>query len=744
MAGTKRDYTQYLQSTRKVNISDLLAQQAKHNAPRSEDNDHRLSQSTTSRYRPYHQETAGWHPSAPTPAPVPAAPTFTQTVSMQTAPASTPAQAASQVNYAAPYAANHQSSAAVPQYHMSLPYAAMSARAPHSAAALSSQVSPYAAMTASVPAFSAPAPGAVPTPVPSPAAQATPTQFAAAPAHDIPAPPWADDESYAASWDNMPPPPDSYSTTDWDDFAPPLAAASAPQPSAKPQPGAQPLALQPLAPQPIAQAQGVTTLSEVKVTPQTAPAPSVAATSAPAAESQVVSRPQTVPETEPQAQSAVATQAVSQPGAQTVPQPAGAGLQRAEVRRSVQPSADAAPAAAQSGFLKPTPVCDDMPDFAALLALPKQFYQELVAKFTQEGVADPAQVALEATTMHPEAAAKTERAAADRATTDRAAASAATEKGAAPAVRLNSQLLAAADSTGDSDGWHAAKSADDIEINGDFKGWPGALLYQGNFEERMRSIWSAQGLELVSIEDKQYQKLCVLKAGGYQFKVSAFYKDYGAISFVQSSGVGSKASLALAALEDYVGFDIRDLPDLTTLSDEDKAQIKKAVKARNKKKKRKSLSERNSDLKLTSAAMAAQVVSEGKVDVEALAAAGKGKLLTVAERVKLVLKSFDPSFKVTEEEPKPYNFRFTVLKPELYDFMVRVYYKKDEVISSIFIKTSEAMEALANSAECLMLLEQIKEALTQSLVGTGTKILVKPRSAKVNDKHVLEVTYVQF
>ena len=66
-------------------------------------------------------------------------------------------------------------------------------------------------------------------------------------------------------------------------------------------------------------------------------------------------------------------------------------------------------------------------------------------------------------------------------------------------------------------------------------------------------------------------------------------------------------------------------------------KIKKEVRARNKKKKRKTLSERNSDLKLTSAATAAQVVNYGQVDVEALAAAGKGKLMTVAERVQLVL-----------------------------------------------------------------------------------------------------------
>ena len=417
------------------------------------------------------------------------------------------------------------------------------------------------------------------------------------------------------------------------------------------------------------------------------------------------------------------------------------GYQRPDIQRNVKRASDETPP--KAGFLKPTPACDDMPDFEAVLALPKLFYQELVAKFTQEGVADPSQAAREATTMHPELAEKAAASAAE------AAVAAASAK---PEVRFNAQLLAArtenaasAESAADgNDGWHAAKSADDIEIKGDFKGWPGALLYQGNFEERMRGIWAAQGLELVSIEDKQFQKLCVLKAGGYQFKLSAFYKDYGAISYVQSSAVGSKASLARAALEDYVGFDIRNLPDLTTLSNEEKAQIKKEVRARNKKKKRKTLSERNSDLKLTSAATAAQVVNYGQVDVEALAAAGKGKLMTVAERVQLVLKSFDPLFKVTQGEVKPFNLRFDVEKPGHYNFDVRVYHKKDETISSIFVKPSEELEALPNSVECLMLLEQIKEALTQSLVGTSIKILVKPRSAKVNENHVLEVAYVQF
>ena len=66
MTGTKRDYTQYLQSTRKVNISDLIAQQAQHNAPRAHADEYRSSQPTTSRYRPYHQEVAGYQPPAPT------------------------------------------------------------------------------------------------------------------------------------------------------------------------------------------------------------------------------------------------------------------------------------------------------------------------------------------------------------------------------------------------------------------------------------------------------------------------------------------------------------------------------------------------------------------------------------------------------------------------------------------------------------------------------------------------------
>lgn len=727
MTGTKRDYTQYLQSTRKVNISDLIAQQAQHNAPRAHADEYRSSQPTTSRYRPYHQEVAGYQPPAPTRAP------------------------ALQQGYTGAYAGNGaqaQAHSAAPQPHMVSPYAAMSAH------------HPTHAFSATTVARAAPVSAPNPAPAPNfapPAAPAAPAPHQFAP--DIPAPPWADDESYAASWDNMPPPPESFGTTDWDDVAPmPFAPRNQSVLSASP-----------VAPQPIAQTQAVTTLSEVKLAAPAAqvaasaaqvaaPATSLAAptaqSSAPTAQPQASSSasiaarapaaslaPQATPQASAQLQSATPPQVAAIVGAQAGAKVVASGYQRPDIQRNVKHASDEA--APKAGFLKPTPACDDMPDFEAVLALPKLFYQELVAKFTQEGVADPAQAAREATTMHPELAEKAAASAAE------AAVAAASAK---PEVRFNAQLLAArtenaasAESAGDdNDGWHAAKSADDIEIKGDFKGWPGALLYQGNFEERMRGIWAAQGLELVSIEDKQFQKLCVLKAGGYQFKLSAFYKDYGAISYVQSSAVGSKASLARAALEDYVGFDIRNLPDLTTLTDEEKAQIKKEVRARNKKKKRKTLSERNADLKLASAATAAQVVNYGQVDVEALAAAGKGKLMTVVERVQLVLKSFDPLFKVTQGEVKPFNLRFDVEKPGHYNFEVRVYHKKDETISSIFVKSSEELEALPNSVECLMLLEQVKEALMQSLVGTSIKILIKPRSAKVNENHVLEVAYVQF
>ena len=827
MTGTKRDYTQYLQSTRKVDISGLLTQQAQHSAPRSNADASRLNQAAPSRYRPYHQEAAGFQSQAPAPAPTQAAPQqgYSSPYAAMSAHHSN-STAVGQGTQASPYAtlsARHPSSTALGQGTQASPYAAMSARpssstvvgqgpqaspyaamsAHHSSstavgqgtqaspyAAISAhhssstavgqgtQASPYAAMSARHSISTAVGQGTQATlsarhsnstavgqgsqaspyaahhpafPIPAPAPNLVPNRLAPAPqqgALDIPAPPWADDDSYDAAWDSMPPPPESYASEGWDDLDPmPFAPGSHP---AQPKPVAQPVA-----PQPITQTQAVTTLSEVKIA---APAVQVAApaaqVAAPAAQVAASAAHSQVPSSAPVAARAPAAslapkaQAPSQFQSAAQPQVAAtvavgtkagakvvaSGYQRPDIQRNVKRAA--AEAAPKSGFLKPTPACDDMPDFEAVLALPKLFYQELVAKFTQEGVADPAQAAREATTMHPEFAEMTAPAAA-----------AAAAPAAQPEVRFNAQLLAAttqAAADGDNDGWHAAKSADDIELNGDFKGWPGALLYQGNFEERMRGLWAAQGLELVSIEDKQFQKLCVLKAGGYQFKLSAFYKDSGAISYVQSSAVGTKAILARNTLEDYVGFDIRNLPDLTTLTDEEKAQIKKEVRARSKRKKSKTLSERNANLKLTSAKTAAQVVNFGQVDVEALAAAGKGKLMTVTERVELVLKSFDPLFKVTQEEPKPYNFRFAVAKPEHYDFAVRVYHKKDETISSIFVQPSEAMEALPNSVECLMLLEQIKEALTQSLVGTSTKVLIKPRSAKVNDNHVLEVAYVQF
>ena len=443
MTGTKRDYTQYLQSTRKVNISDLIAQQAQHNAPRAHADEYRSSQPTTSRYRPYHQEVAGYQPPAPTRAP------------------------ALQQGYTGAYAGNGaqaQAHSAAPQQHMVSPYAAMSA--PHPPLAFSATTVARAAPVSAPNPAPAPAPASAPNFAPRAAASAAPAPHQFAP--DIPAPPWADDESYAASWDNMPPPPESFGATDWDDVAPmPFAPGNQSVPSASP-----------VAPQPIAQTQAVTTLSEVKLS---APATSVAAptaqSSAPTAQPKASSSaslaarapaaalaPQVAPRASAQLQSAtppqVATAAVgSQAGAKVV----ASGYQRPDIQRNVKRASDETPP--KAGFLKPTPACDDMPDFEAVLALPKLFYQELVAKFTQEGVADPAQAAREATTMHPELA---EKAAASAAEAAVAAAPAASAK---PEVLFNAQLLAArtenaasAESAADgNDGWHAAKSADGID-----------------------------------------------------------------------------------------------------------------------------------------------------------------------------------------------------------------------------------------------------------------------------------------
>ena len=228
MTGTKRDYTQYLQSTRKVNISDLIAQQAQHNAPRAHADEYRSSQPTTSRYRPYHQEVAGYQPPAPTRAP------------------------ALQQGYTGAYAGNGaqaQAHSAAPQQHMVSPYAAMSA--PHPTLAFSATTVARAAPVSAPNPAPAPAPASAPNFAPRAAASAAPHQFAP----DIPAPPWADDEGYAASWDNMPPPPESFG-----------APGNQSVPSASP-----------VAPQPIAQTQAVTTLSEVKLA---APATSVAAPTA--------------------------------------------------------------------------------------------------------------------------------------------------------------------------------------------------------------------------------------------------------------------------------------------------------------------------------------------------------------------------------------------------------------------------------------------------------------------------------
>ena len=366
----------------------------------------------------------------------------------------------------------------------------------------------------------------------------------------------------------------------------------------------------------------------------------------------------------------------------------------------------------------------DMPDFATLLALPKQFYLELVAQYRREGVADPEQAALEATTMRPARA---------LGCGEPVALAREAEMPASPPAPAAGQQL---------DGWQVAASADDIAFDEKYaQGWPGAVRFAGNFEERVQELFTALGLEVVSIEDKSYQKLCTLRAGAYKFKLSVFYKESGVISYVQSSGTGAKAQSAVRTMGDFVGFDIRNLPRLDELSDEQIAQLKQELNSKSKRRKRKTLAERNAELKLASTEEAARVVQEGAVNVEALAAEGKGQLLSVRERLELIVRSFDPKLQLKECDPCQYAFRFELCLPQAFSARLRISYRQTELISSVFLRLADESAAAVEYEE---LLAQIKDACVTSLVGTPTRLLVKPHSAKVNAEHVLQVQLVQF
>ena len=212
--------------------------------------------------------------------------------------------------------------------------------------------------------------------------------------------------------------------------------------------------------------------------------------------------------------------------------------------------------------------------------------------------------------------------------------------------------------------------------------------------ELMREL----GIEVLAIEDYPYEKLCTLRFGQYQFRLVVLHDDAGSIVHVHCFGIGTKASQARDAMERLVGLNLNNLPPL------------------------------NADRLMSSS----QALSE-------IAINSKGQVMNVGERVAMILHSFDPAFEINELEPKQFNQAFEVVKPNHFEFLIRIYHKKDQRISSVFARLSEESEARPGSECYFPLIEEIKRACAISMIGTGVQILVAPNSAKVNSKHILEV-----
>lgn len=206
---------------------------------------------------------------------------------------------------------------------------------------------------------------------------------------------------------------------------------------------------------------------------------------------------------------------------------------------------------------------------------------------------------------------------------------------------------------------------------------------------------------VLAIEDYPYEKLCTLRLGQYQFRIVVLHDEAGIIVHVQNFGVGTQAKYAREAMETMIGSNIKGSP---------------------------AFSSGNSGLG-----------NPTEQKLRDLADTGKAQILTLAERFALIVHSFDPSFVISDGELGKFNIEFHVSKPNEFDFLVRVYHKKDKLISSVFARLSEESEARRGSEIYFPLIEQIKRACATSLIGTGLQILIKPNSARVNADHILEV-----
>lgn len=372
---------------------------------------------------------------------------------------------------------------------------------------------------------------------------------------------------------------------------------------------------------------------------------------------------------------------------------------------------------------------DDGFDFEAVLALPQQLYLDMVEHFRKQGNPDPEAAAVAFTTMHPEPTAPTAPGAA-----------------AAPSDPVKSVKSVKSGALSEEYSFEPVGGVTqaDLDAVAD-SGWAGAARFKGNFEERMRALMAEIGVEVLAVEDRQYQKLCTLLADNKKFKLSVFYKVTGKISYVQTSGLGAKAQQALTVMQDFQGCNIRKLPESAAELSAVKDELQKKSSSMNRGKgsargSKRSLVGRNANLKLTSAEEAQQVVKVGKVDLEALAAAGKGELLTLPDRIELIVHDFDRALVVKQDQAGQYHQRFHITHPSGYEFWLRISFKQTQIISSVFLKLPE--EGLCDVH--LQLLDEIKQACAVSLLNTQLLLLIKPHSAKCNEEHVLTYTEVKY
>ena len=795
MAGTKRDYSQYLPSTRKVNIAELLAQSASHitaqqkrpngytpidraalqasfegaSAPQAPAPAH-----SSGAYQPYHQvgaqsdpsraasyaaaarsyhaapHTAPWAEEVPPPEPPPPydrAGAYEQVGSYDQAapypdfsdiPAPTWDDAVAPFN---PYD--------YPEYGAPAPYPAqppLGAPAPHQVAP--HQVVPHQVTPQSSGAGAA---GVVMTPFDALLPQRTPRPSGGAPAH-----PQSAARAAGPRWEQPP---------RTKPVSAPLSAPVAPQPGA---------------PQPIGAKSTGTAAAGAFMTPFGTPLPQGAqrpSVGAAAAKTQPACSDAVPPWGWDVGQQAHASNARAQPAAPQARGMAASGAvpptfggaahhdqsvvgddlppweqpARSQPSTAATGSKSSAPTASFAAAAAQTPQAqaqaqpkmqrqvppqasfdDDGFDFEAVLALPQQLYLDMVEHFRKQGNPDPEAAAVAFTTMHPEPTAPTAPGAA-----------AAPSKPVKSVKSVKSAQLGASSEEYSFEPVGGVTQADLDAVAG--SGWAGAARFKGNFEERMRALMAEIGVEVLAVEDRQYQKLCTLLADNKKFKLSVFYKVTGKISYVQTSGLGAKAQQALIVMQDFQGCNIRKLPESASELSAVKDELQKKSSTMNRGKgsargSKRSLVGRNANLKLTSAEEAQQVVKVGKVDLEALAAAGKGELLTLPDRIELIVHDFDRALVVKQDQAGQYHQRFHITHPSGYEFWLRISFKQTQIISSVFLKLPE--DGLCDVH--LQLLDEIKQACAVSLLNTQLLLLIKPHSAKCNEEHVLTYTEVKY